>query len=106
MEPWAIRLGRTRYHMYGYSAIAGMETELTSGAYANSTVFVSWEHLYLQQLVQNIMNRYGSGVTVPAWASGDYDSLYVVRITIAGGAATAQFTHDYEGLNNLSTACQ
>lgn len=106
IEPTAIRLGLPLNTKYGYTDIAGMETELTSGAYANSTVFVSWEHLYLQQLVQNIMNRYASGVTVPAWASGDYDSLYVVRITIGGGAATAQFTHDYEGLNNLSTACQ
>jgi hypothetical protein len=105
IEPTAIRLGLPLNTKYGYTDIAGMETELTSGAYANSTVFIAWEHAYLQQLVQNIVNRYETGVTVPAWVSGDYDSLYVVRITTAGGVTSAQFTHEYEGLNNLSTAC-
>ena len=52
------------------------------------------------------MNKYGGGVTVPPWPSGDFDSLYVVRLTNTGGAITAQFVHDYEGLNNLPTACQ
>jgi hypothetical protein len=55
--------------------------------------------------VQNLMNAYGGGVVVPAWVSGDFDSLYVVRLTSSGGSVTAQFTHDYEGLNGLSTSC-
>src|SRR4029450_9465675 len=50
---------------------------------------------------------YGGGDSpVRGWVSGDYDSLYVVRLTNAGGAITAQFTHEYEGLNNLPTSCQ
>jgi hypothetical protein len=57
-------------------------------------------------IVQAIMNKYGSGVPVPAWTSGDYDSLYIVRLTNSGGTITAQFTREYEGLNNLSTSCQ
>ena len=106
IEPTAIRLGLPLNTKYGYTDIAGLQAELTSGAYASSTVFIAWEHQYLQPLVQNIMNKYGSGVTVPGWPSGDFDSLYVVRITTGGGTTTAQFTHDYEGLNGLSTACQ
>ena len=57
------------------------------------------------EVVQNIMNTFNSGVTVPAWTSGDYDSLYIVRLTNANGKVTAQFQRDYEGLNNLSTTC-
>jgi hypothetical protein len=106
IEPTAIRLGLPLNTRYGYTEIAGLQAELTSGAYASSTVYVAWEHQYLQQVVQNIMNSYGSGVSVPAWVSGDYDSLFVVRITVSGGVASAQFTHEYEGLNNLSTSCQ
>jgi hypothetical protein len=106
IEPTAIRLGLPLNTRYGYTEIAGLQAELTSGAYASSTVYVSWEHQYLQQVVQNIMNSYGSGVAVPGWVSGDYDSLFVVRITVSGGVASAQFTHEYEGLNNLSTSCQ
>lgn len=106
IEPTAVSLGLPVNTRYGYTDITGLQNELLATAYANSTIFVAWEHQYLQPLVQNILNQYGSGVTVPAWPSTDFDSLYVVRITNAGGAVTAQFTHDFEGLNGLSTTCQ
>jgi hypothetical protein len=106
IEPTAIRLGLPVNTRYGYTDVAGMQAELSSGTYASSTVYIAWEHQYLVTLVQNLMNQYGGGVTVPAWTSGDYDSLYVVRLTSSGGTVTAQFTHDYEGLNGLSTSCQ
>ena len=72
---------------------------------ADATIFVAWEHAYLVKAVQNIMNQYGGGQTVPAWTSGDYDSLYVVRVNYAGGVITAQFEKHSEGLNGQSTAC-
>jgi hypothetical protein len=106
IEPTAIRLGLPVNTRYGYTEIAGLQAELTSGTYAASTVFIAWEHLYLKQAVQNILDSYGAGVTVPDWPSGDYDSLYVIRITVANGVASAQFAHEYEGLNGLPTACQ
>jgi hypothetical protein len=56
-------------------------------------------------IVQNIMNAYGGGAIVPAWTTGDYDSLYVVRLTRANGTTQAQFSRELEGLNNLSTIC-
>lgn len=106
IEPTAIRLGLPVNTRFGYTEIAGLQSELTSSPYAGSTVFVAWEHLFLQQLVQNILNQYGSGVTVPAWPAADFDSLYIVRLSRANGTTTAQFVHDSEGLNNLSTVCQ
>ncbi len=105
IEPTAIRLGLPVSAQYGYTDIAGLQAALVSITYATATVFIAWEHLKLQELVQNLMNAYGGGVTVPAWPSGDYDSLYVVRLTRANGTTTAQFVRDYEGLNNLSTSC-
>jgi hypothetical protein len=105
IEPTAIRLSLPLNTRYGYSDAAGLEAELTSAQYASSTVFVAWEHQYLQTIVQDLMNAYGNGAAVPAWTSGDYDSLYVVRLTNAGGTITAQFSHEFEGLNNLSTIC-
>lgn len=105
IEPTAIQLVLPVNVQYGYTDVSGVQTELTRDTYAGATIYVAWEHDYLVTIVQNIMNTYGSGVTVPAWTSGDYDSLYVVRITRANGVATAQFSHDYEGLNNLSTSC-
>ncbi len=105
IEPTAIRLGLPVNAQFGYTDIAGLQAALVSSTYATSTVFIAWEHLKLQELVQNIMNAYGGGVTVPAWPSGDYDSLYVVRLTRANGTTSAQFTQDAEGLNNLATSC-
>jgi hypothetical protein len=105
IEPTAIRLGMPVNAQYGFTDITGLQNEFLNGAYASSTVFIAWEHLKEQELVQNLMNLYGGGVTVPAWPSDDYDSLYVVRLTNDGGTITAQFDHEYEGLNNLATTC-
>ena len=105
IEPTAIRLGLPVNAQYGYDNITGLQTELLSSTYASATVFVSWEHLKLQALVQNVMNAYGGGATVPAWGSSDYDSLYVVRLTRNSSGISAVFEHDYEGLNGQPTAC-
>ena len=106
IEPTAVSLGLPVNVRYGYTDAAGLQSELLASTYASSTVFIAWEHQYLQTIVQNIMNQFGSGVTVPVWPSTDFDSLYVVRLTSSGGVITAQFTHDFEGLNGLSTSCQ
>jgi hypothetical protein len=105
IEPTAIKLGMPVNTKYGYNAIASLQTALISTGYADATIFVAWEHLQLVKLVQNIMNAYGGGVTVPAWPSTDYDSLYVVRVNYVGGTANAQFTRETEGLNGQPTAC-
>jgi hypothetical protein len=105
IEPTAIRLGLPVNAQYGFTEIAGLQNELLSPTYATATIFVSWEHLKLVEAVQNIMNFYASGVTVPAWTSGDYDSLYIVRLSKSSGTITAQFSRDFEGLNNLPTTC-
>jgi hypothetical protein len=68
-------------------------------------IFVSWEHAKLVEVVQNIMTFHGSGITVPRWTQGDYDSLYIVRLTSSNGTVTAQFERDYQGLNNLPATC-
>jgi len=105
IEPTAIKLGMPVNAQYGFTEIGAVQNELLSSVYASATIFIAWEHLKLRELVQNLMNAFASGVTVPAWPSGDYDSLYVVRLTNNGGSVTAQFEHDFEGLNNLPTTC-
>lgn len=110
IEPLAVKLGMPVNTKYGYNAISTLQPALMSAGYANSTIFVAWEHLMLKKLVQNIMNAYGGKVVVPAWPSDDYDSLYVVRATYgtaADGTTTidAQFTHEHQGLNGQPTGC-
>jgi len=105
IEPLAIRLGLPVNAHYAYSDVTSLVNALTSSSYAGSTVFVVWEHAYLVKAVQAILDKYGAGDTAPAWSSGDYDSLYVVKLTNVNGYITATFKRDYEGLNNQSTSC-
>jgi hypothetical protein len=98
-------LAAIRFGMYGYNDIASLQAALVHPTKANTTIFVAWEHAYLQKVVQNIMTRYGGGVSVPAWISGDYDSLYVVRVEYVGSTINAQFHRDREGLNGQPTTC-
>lgn len=105
IEPTAIKLGMPVHAGYGHTDVTGMTAELTKSAYASSLIFVTWEHLKLVEIVQSLMNSYGGGQAVPAWASGDYDSLYIVRLTNSSGTITATFDRDVEGLNGLPTSC-
>lgn len=105
LEPAAIRAGISVNTNYGYNNITGLQSVLITSAKANAVIFVAWEHDYLVKVVQSIMNSYGGGTTVPAWVSGDYDSLYVVHVNYAASGTTAWFEHLYEGLNVQPTAC-
>jgi hypothetical protein len=104
IEPTAIRLGLSVNTHYGYNDIANLQATIITPTKDNKTIFIVWEHIHLQKAVQNIMNAYGGGVTVPAWASTDFDSIYVVHVTY-GATITAQFHHDFEGLNGQPTTC-
>jgi hypothetical protein len=106
IEPTAIRAGLSVNTKYGFSEISGLQSLLITPSKANSTIYVAWEHTYLVKIVQSIMNAYGRGVTVPAWVTGDYDSLYVVHVNYSSsGSITARFEHDFEGLNGQPTGC-
>jgi hypothetical protein len=106
IEPVAIRTARSVNSGYGYNDISGLRNILIRSTKANATIFVAWEHAYLVRVVQSIMNSYGGGVAVPAWTTGDYDSLYIVRVNYnANGTIEARFERDREGLNGLPTTC-
>jgi hypothetical protein len=105
IEPTAVRLVMPVRTKYGYTDISTLQAALVTSTKANTTIFVAWEHLELQKLVQNIMNRYGGAVAVPAWGSTDYDSLYVVKVDYVGSNISARFQHDHEGLNGQPTSC-
>jgi hypothetical protein len=105
IEPLAVKLGLPVNTKYGYSDIASLQAAVITPTKDNSTIFVAWEHLMLVKVVQRIMNAYGGGVTVPAWASGDYDSLYVVDVQYGATATVARFHKQIEGLNGQPTAC-
>jgi hypothetical protein len=105
LEPLAVRLGLDIWSKYGYTDIASLQAALITPTKDDKTIFIAWEHAYLQKVVQNIMNSYGGRAVVPAWVSGDFDSLYVVRVTYAGSTISATFQKDSERLNGQPTTC-
>jgi hypothetical protein len=105
IEPTAVSLGLPVNAEHGLYDVDGLRAALLDPALASSTVFVSWEHIRLVQTAQSIMDTFQSGVTVPAWTFGDYDSLYVIRLRNTGGSIIATFERDFQGLNNLPTTC-
>jgi hypothetical protein len=104
IEPTAIRAQKSVNTKYGFNAITGLQSLLIQRSKADATIFIAWDHTYLPKLVQNIMNEYGGGVRVPAWVTGDFDSLYVVRVNYTG-SISATFHIEKEGLNGQPTSC-
>jgi hypothetical protein len=52
--------------------------------FSNHKILLAWEHEHFPPLVTALLKSYGSSQTAPAWASGDYDSIWTVKIDSAG----------------------
>ncbi|MDB5325877.1 MAG: hypothetical protein JWM57_1446 [Phycisphaerales bacterium] len=104
IEPTAIALGMPVQTPFGFAQIDQLNSELTSGRYANATIFIAWEHGNEQKAVANLVRTFGADpAQVPVWKGEDFDSLYVVTITRRSGKTpVVQFKLDHENLNNLS----
>jgi hypothetical protein len=75
IEPTAIRAGLPVNTQIGYRQIEQLQAALTQPAYANSRVFVAWEHGYLHAFAQQLLRSYGDDPSViPPWSSNDYDT--------------------------------
>jgi hypothetical protein len=106
IEPAAIEYGLPVNTHFGFSDIMGLQQELTRPIYESATIFVAWEHTYLDDFVRALVKSFGGDVSrIPGWPWNDYDSIFVVRIAHGEGKTTATFSLDAEGLNNLSADC-
>jgi hypothetical protein len=104
IEPTAILLDMPVQTPCGYSQISKLIHDLTQPTYANSKIFVAWEHAYAGRAASDLIKQFGGNISeVPRWSGGDFDSLYVVKIIrVAGQPTTATFTLEHEGLDHLS----
>ncbi|HEX5243237.1 MAG TPA: hypothetical protein VFW23_08220 [Tepidisphaeraceae bacterium] len=106
IEPLAISLGMPVQTPCGYRDVDELEEILCDPRYAQSTVFVAWEHGYAQRAAADLVKRFGGkSHDVPNWPGKDYDSLYVVKIERSGDAEPkVTFVHDHENLDDQSNA--
>lgn len=107
IEPMAIELGMPVNAQIGFTDIAKLQSALTAPPYANALIFVAWEHVMLNRFAQQILKSYGDDPSiVPEWPNGDYDRIYIFRITRDHGKATLIFKVEHENLNeSLSNTC-
>jgi hypothetical protein len=108
IEPTAIQLGLPVDTQLAFPDIAELQRVVTAPAYANSTIFIAWEHKYAYDFAREMLRAYGlDRAQVPAWPSDDYEMLYVFHIRRAAGAAPAMtFAVEREGLEGtLSATC-
>jgi hypothetical protein len=107
IEPTAIRLGMSVNAQIGYKQIDKLQRELLESKYSSSTVFIAWEHYYEERFAKELVKKFGGDSNqIPEWTNSEYDMIYVIRLTRAGGKTAVSFSVDHEGLNTkLSDEC-
>jgi hypothetical protein len=109
IEPTAIQLGLPVNTQLSFTDIAGLQAAVTAPAYANSTIFIAWEHKYAYDFARQMLRAHGLDPSqVPAWPSNDFETMYVFHITRTGGTDVPAMTFavQKEGLEgSLSATC-
>ncbi|MEO3956639.1 hypothetical protein ABH309_19550 [Chromobacterium piscinae] len=105
IEPTAVSLSMPVNTAYGFTQTSQLATTLLKSNYANSTIFVAWEHLNIVKLVSQIFSNLNQSANIPSWSDTDYDSIYVITINNSGSRPTATFSIQSQGLNGQSTIC-
>jgi hypothetical protein len=109
IEPTAIELGLPVNTQLGFREIGDLQRAVTAPEYANSTIFISWEHKYAYDFARQMLRSYGLDPSqVGGWPSDDFETLYVFHIARAAGASSPAMTFSVqqEGLEgSLSGIC-
>lgn len=109
IEPTAIQLGLPVNTQLGFREIAALQRAVTAPEYANSTIFIAWEHKYAYDFARQMLRSYGLDPSVvPGWPGGDFETMYVFHISRAVGSPSSRMTFavQQEGLEgHLSDAC-
>lgn len=86
IEPTAIRCGLPVNTEFGFREIKGLQGELEKTKYWKATIFIAWEHGFLDQFAKNLVQADGGDpAQVPSWAGNDYDTIFLIKITHSGG---------------------
>ncbi|HEV2681104.1 MAG TPA: hypothetical protein VGV14_11435 [Rhodanobacter sp.] len=107
IEPTAIRLGLPVNTSFGLRQIQQLEQDLLKPTYSSATIYVAWEHNLAQQAAQHLVAAAGGKAQqVPAWATDDFDSLYVLHVKWQNEKpVSVRFERQAEGLNHQSVEC-
>jgi len=107
IEPTAIRLSMPINTRIGFNEIDKLQKELMEPVYANSLIFMAWEHVYLFRFARQMLESNGKDPSVvPDWPYNDYDSIYVLHIARSKEGREVTFTIGKEMLDHsISDSC-
>ena len=104
IEPLAIRAGIPVNLDWGMADTRQLAGALL--AQSGGTQVVAWEHHMVPRLARELLaDINGSQADVPDWRDGDFDSIFVIRITGTGKDRHAAFSVENEGLNDQPDKC-
>jgi hypothetical protein len=107
IEPIAIQLEMPVNALIGFKNVGQLRKELLAPENANSTAYLAWEHVYLNQFAKRLLKAYGKDPSlVPDWPNDDYDRIYVFQIKDIGKKKELTFSVEQQGLtDSLSDKC-
>jgi hypothetical protein len=107
IEPIAIQLAMPVNALIGFKNVGQLRKELLAPENANSTAYLAWEHVYLNQFAKRLLKAYGKDPSlVPDWPNDDYDRIYVFQIKDIGKKKELTFSVEQQGLtDSLSDKC-
>jgi hypothetical protein len=107
IEPIAIRLEMPVNALIGFKNVTQLRKEILAPENANSTTYLAWEHVYLNQFAKQLLKAYGKDPSVvPDWPNDEYDRIYVFHIKTVGKKKDLTFSVEQEHLtDSLSDKC-
>jgi hypothetical protein len=97
VAPYAIANNLPYYLVSGFELFANNSPQLTSdyfftgGRFSNQTILLAWEHAHFPYIINALLSGYfppnGAGaptVSVDAWPSNDYDTIWTVKFDAQG----------------------
>jgi hypothetical protein len=108
VEPMAIAFGLPVNTRFGFSATAGLLAALERrlSTHRQALILVAWEHKVIVALAQALLAKHGGDpAAVPEWPGDDFDSIYVVVLTVTANSVKASFEHKQENLNGQPETC-
>ncbi|MDT8904653.1 histidine phosphatase family protein [Pseudomonas fluorescens] len=107
ISPSAIKLGLPVNIDYSANDTSDLASELMADKYHNATIYTAWSHGYLPELINKVAAKaMGRKHTITDdWASGDFDSLYVLTLTWHNGKASLSSRSYKQGLDNGQKTC-
>jgi hypothetical protein len=107
ISPSAIKLGLPVNIDYSANDFSDLADELLDNKYHNSIIYTAWSHGYLPELINEVAgDAVGKKQTITDdWASGDFDSLYVLTLVWHNGKASLTSQSYKQGLDNGLETC-